>query len=1011
MFKISLIFMLMVFALQGVYAEDADIERFTVTGSHIKGLDQEGTTPVTTIDREKLDFSGAGSLGEVIRSLSFASFGVTKKSALSDGNGTASTSFRGLPSGYILIMLNGKRVSNSDLNLIPLSAIEKVEILKDGASATYGSDAVGGVMNFITKRGDVEETFSIGVYLPEPFVLPEKALKFQGWRSEGWSRVPKFQDNIFGLKGGEELRAEYVNGWTGDNHETLFGVTARMQMGIDLQDRPFGAVTIADLKTAFSRYGSPGSYKLTGSDLFQPMPGCPEELVDGIGNEIPSGSGNFSDGFVCRFNYTPHMQLAPTVYTVNSFLTSNTDLDADNVLYSHALYTFEYSKGVLAPPPQPLKKSNFVKSKGVVDPQRVQLWDNWARRALSEVQISGEGLDSIYYRTVHEKGAGQRIQNVFKNIISLQSELETYVSDTWSVNTALNGNGYLELGRNRNYSQVTKLLELNEDGSTKWNPLRVEAEKDDVTYARYEPESYIHHLVGLLEVSANGELLPLGDLGVLSSAVGGRGGYEHWKGSVDKTTWDPETLVTDQWGGGSYAIGGGGRYWGSIFGELVLPVSFNRQNTLEVQLAGSVDYYQYAGFAHSIYNFNDEEFKLPFNPKISAKWKIMDSINIRGSWGTGFKAPTIDFVHMERVLNHPGALDWGQCQADSKKECIKEKLISEQYEVAIWGNEDLKPETSNFWNIGVTLEPANNVVFSVDYFSNLIRDRIVKNIADVDLSSILEAERFLDAQTFAEFKKKHSIIAINRRENGSFEDAEFKLHNFANYVAQGLDLGLSLQVPFMSRHTVFFDTHATYFVSIKEKRPYLDEDFIEKLGTWGYPAYKVLFQLGLQYKNGLKWALTSHWVDGFNDDNTKAPPPAPHQKIASLFKSEEEGFTKACFSQEECKTKIESVSTYNNSVEDPKKKKNYVRQVPDHITFDLNINAPLSVFNNSWSSKSSVLFRLENIFNSMPPEHRNTGVNNQNASGLSSLGSGFIPNGMYSGVNGRAWQVRYSHKF
>ena len=340
----------------------------------------------------------------------------------------------------------------------------------------------------------------------------------------------------------------------------------------------------------------------------------------------------------------------------------------------------------------------------------------------------------------------------------------------------------------------------------------------------------------------------------------------------------------------------------------------------------------------------------------------------------------------------------------------KQNLRPDQYEVAIWGNEDLKPETSNFWNVGITLEPSSNIVFSVDYFSNLIRDRIQQNLEDVDLSSILEAEKFLDAQTFAEFKEKHSIMEINRRANGSFENAEFKIHNFASYVAQGLDLGLSLHSPFMSHHTVFFDTRATYFVSIKEKRPYLDEDFKEKLGTWVYPAYKVLFQLGLQYKNGLKWALSSHWVDGFNDDR-QAAPPAPHQKIASLFKSEGEGFTKACYSQEECKAKRESVLDYNNSVEDQKQKKTFVQQVPDHVTFDLNINVPLSALNDSWSSKSSVLFRLENNFNSMPPEHRNTGVNNSNTAGLSSVGHGFIPNGVYSGINGRAWQVRYNHKF
>ncbi|MEP7069997.1 MAG: TonB-dependent receptor [Usitatibacter sp.] len=141
-------------------------ERIEVTGSNIKRVDTEGPNPVTVIRREDLERSGGQNLQDVLNRLPSASLGSFSESQ-SSGNsfapGTAGISLRGLGPQTTLVLVNGRRVAiygfaqniNSafvDLNSIPVSAIERIEILKDGASAIYGSDAIAGVVNVILRK-------------------------------------------------------------------------------------------------------------------------------------------------------------------------------------------------------------------------------------------------------------------------------------------------------------------------------------------------------------------------------------------------------------------------------------------------------------------------------------------------------------------------------------------------------------------------------------------------------------------------------------------------------------------------------------------------------------------------------------------------------------------------------------------------------------------------------------------------------------------------------------------
>src|SRR5690554_4242075 len=144
-------------------SEDAQVEqaqeRIQVTGSRLNRTDMEGALPVTVISREDLDASGDISVADYMRDTNFNSFGSYQSTSGSSGGGAAQVSLRGLGAGRTLILIDGRRTptspilgSGQDLNSIPMAAVERIEVLSDGASAVYGSDAIAGVINIITRK-------------------------------------------------------------------------------------------------------------------------------------------------------------------------------------------------------------------------------------------------------------------------------------------------------------------------------------------------------------------------------------------------------------------------------------------------------------------------------------------------------------------------------------------------------------------------------------------------------------------------------------------------------------------------------------------------------------------------------------------------------------------------------------------------------------------------------------------------------------------------------------------
>lgn len=162
------------------FAQDSDtaksdgsaktLDRIEVTGSRLKRADIEGAMPVVVIDRAAIDASGEVSVADYLRSTNFSSTGQFRPQSGSSAQAGAFADLRGLGGQRTLVLIDGHRApkapfaagSGTDLNTIPLAAVERIEVLTDGASAIYGADAVGGVINIITRKDYNGAQVSIG---------------------------------------------------------------------------------------------------------------------------------------------------------------------------------------------------------------------------------------------------------------------------------------------------------------------------------------------------------------------------------------------------------------------------------------------------------------------------------------------------------------------------------------------------------------------------------------------------------------------------------------------------------------------------------------------------------------------------------------------------------------------------------------------------------------------------------------------------------------------------------
>lgn len=311
---------------------DKTLDTVVVTGSNIKRSDTAGPNPVQVINREQIEQTGKSTLTDVLRSLSAnAGNSYDEQYTGSFSAGSASIGLRGLSPKNTLVLVNGYRVANFgfalntqdtfvDLNALPISAVERIEVLKDGASAVYGSDAIAGVVNIILRRN------------------------FQGVEVGGGYGAA--------TRGGlDEQKANLLLGF-GDLDQqgwnVLFGLDLLKRERLDADERAF--TRSGDFRNKaggrLAGWSTSGGNWLLNPRAPTPFDPCP------AGSELRpySDFGSTLPGNACAFNAQPYKTLQPGAERIQASLSATWRLGERTELFADLLYSHNEADQIFSAP-------------------------------------------------------------------------------------------------------------------------------------------------------------------------------------------------------------------------------------------------------------------------------------------------------------------------------------------------------------------------------------------------------------------------------------------------------------------------------------------------------------------------------------------------------------------------------------------------------------------------------------------------------------------------------------
>ncbi|MFC3033629.1 TonB-dependent receptor plug domain-containing protein [Pseudoalteromonas fenneropenaei] len=675
-------------ATQAVAAEQGatKVERIQVTGSRISRTDMETATPVTVYSAVEMEKTGVSTVAEFLRT-NAAAGGFNESATLSQSAGASSVGLRGFSSAYTLVLLNGRRIPKNsaggvftDINQIPMAAVERIDILPDGASAIYGSDAVSGVVNIITKK-DMQ-----GV---------ETRLKY--------GAAVEHMD-------GDELAFSMTAGATADKTNILFSVDYFERRVIQATDREFG-------KTAFlpgveggdgrSSYGIPGfttidspTAKAQGVNGTAPWSDCPESDI------LSSGR--------CAYDFASLYQIQPASDRQNILTVINHEYSSDLTLNAQFRYSRAYTQTSNAPSPGSVSvsKSPYLRDFLIND----RFKDNPELGAIIADEIAaGKGSASVGRRYLDFPN---RMKDNTNETFEAVTGFEYLLNDDWQLNYDL---GFSRL-TNRQVGKAGQLLakDLTDAfASGKLNPFIQNdcssAELKDFCEglnssvhrtSEYEVSFSSAVLSGMLDIE-----LPGGQIGVAAGLDVRRENY------LDRS--DTASIKGDVIGGAG-SNGGGFLKNQAVFVEFSLPII----DEVELSLAARNDKADWG---------IDDAAKTTYSAKVS--YRPTDALLLRASYGTGFKAPGLDELYLSSSFGVTKAVDTKLCNAAgnvaSHPDCKQVELNSKS-----GGNTALQPETSTSYNLGLVWDVTEEVAITIDYWSLEI-----ENIIDtLGIQEILDEE-------------------------------------------------------------------------------------------------------------------------------------------------------------------------------------------------------------------------------------------------------------------------------
>jgi len=671
------------------FAQQGKVEKIEVTGTNIKRVDTETAAPIQIISADEIKRSGKQTVTELLRELPInAAGGLTELSGSgSFSAGAATASLRGLGSTATLVLLNGRRIAPYgladpnfgqsgvvNLNSIPLNTIERIEILKDGASAIYGSEAIAGVINVILKKDYKGAQLDVSAFRNFDNVWKNQTIS----GSFGIGDLGKDRYNLFGnfeiFKQDPVFFSQIDSYLNRDSYRNIYGT--------GLQGSAFSPfLTLIPVETING----------VTNDIGVPGPACPASQIvpfnfngfNLIGSALPASRRG---GSVCNYDTITNGLVSPDIERKAFFLRGTFDISANSSVYGEASLvqqdtyfqgfaravgfgtggTFNPSTGALNLPPQLLPVGHPNNPYNV--PVRF-------RGRMDAVGRQDNATESETLRTLVGFKTVVGKFDIDTSFLYNKSEIDNFNFNELRFSQLASGIN----NSNFNFNTPTT-------GVVNADTLRINA--------RDKAESEF----SIFDIKASGEI------GTLAGGpIGMATGFEYRR--EERAVTPQEEKTRGEIFGRGVATVTGSRNVTTLFAELALPVA----KTVEVQLAARYDKYS--------------DYGSSFTPKIAASWAASPTMKFRASYASGFRAPSL--VEITRSATSGffnGVDDPRRCNRGATPAITIGCALS--IPGLIVANPLVKPEKAMSYTAGIVLEPTSNTNLSVDYYAISRRNEI-----------------------------------------------------------------------------------------------------------------------------------------------------------------------------------------------------------------------------------------------------------------------------------------------
>ncbi len=650
------------------------LQTITVTGSAIPRVDLETPSPVTVITAVQIERSGLKTVSDVIRAVSADNSGsIPNAFTAGFAAGSAGVALRGLTVNSTLVLIDGQRSANYaladdgqrsfvDLNTIPVNAIERIEVLKDGASSLYGADAIAGVVNVILKRSykGGEATAEVGT----------------SQHGGGFTR------RFTGILGGGDLDK--------DGHNAYLSVEYQKDNAIMNRDRSFPFNTL-DLRSIGGVNGNGGQPSAPSGSIYGTVTpghlGTPGDITTGVADGVaqplvPCGQGTTlvtndpqNPGSYCLQNFVNYLAVQPETERANVYGRFTVKLNDTTQAYLGASY-YQNEVSVLAAPTQ-INSGTPHNTNALALPPTLpdgSLNPNNPFAAQGQYALINYAFPNLFAGSADLKNHNARVAG---GINGVWGEWD-YDAGVVANHTWLNVSNFGFLNYNQLIEDVTNgtynFIDPSKNSAATLQALAPTLSKISTT----DLDSVDFH--------ASRPLMDLSG-GSLGLALGGEWRYEaQHDGELNP-------------GGAAQGLGTahtiGRRTVGGVYAELDAPLL----QSLEVDVSGRYDHYSDVGGN--------------FSPKVGFKWKPFETLAVRGTYSKGFRAPGF----AENGSSASGGFVVRPPPADFAAAHGNDGYVKPfAVELLSAANPAIKPEKARSFTFGLVYQPIQQLSASVDYY-------------------------------------------------------------------------------------------------------------------------------------------------------------------------------------------------------------------------------------------------------------------------------------------------------